>query len=128
MASIAQTLPASRDPRAWLWQWLRDELSPYPGRTLLVARMVTAATLVMIISMTFRLPYGSYGALFALNLSRESVHSSASAVRAMAIGFLLAGAYAFTGAMLVLGDPLLRFLCIGATLFLVFYGSSPARN
>ena len=72
MASIAQSLPASNRSLAWLWEWLRDELAPYPGRALLVARMVIAATLVMIIGMTFRIPYAWQGAIYALLVSRES--------------------------------------------------------
>ena len=128
MASIAQSLPGSRESLAWLRQWLKDELSPYPGRTLLVARMVTAATLVMILGMTYRLPYAAYGALFALNLSRESLQTSASAAWTTTTGFLLAGAYACVGAMMILSDPLPRFVWIVATLFLAFYGASASGN
>jgi multidrug resistance protein MdtO len=121
MGAIAQALTGSNGQFAWLWGLLRDEMVPYRGRTALVARMVTAATLVMIISMTFRVPYGAYGAIYALVLSRESLESSTSAVRDMAIGFVLAGAYVLVGAMLVLDDPMLRFLWVVGTLFLVFY-------
>jgi multidrug resistance protein MdtO len=124
MAAIAQPFPASKYKLAWLWEWLRDELSPYPGRALLVARMVAAATLVMIVSMTFRLPYGAYAALYALNLSRDSLEGTRRAVQSIVIGFLLAGAYLLTGSMLVIGDPLLRFLWITGTMFLIFYGIS----
>jgi multidrug resistance protein MdtO len=83
--------------------------------------MVTASTLIMTICMTFRIPYGAYGAIFALILSRESLESTASAVRALALGFVLGGAYVVVGAMLVLGNAMLRFLWVGVTLFLVFY-------
>jgi len=121
MATIARSLPDSNGLFAWLWGFLRDEMAPYRGRTALVARMVTAATVVMIISMTFRVPYGAYGAIYALVLSRESLESTASAVRTMAIGYVLAGAYVLVGAMLVLDDPMLRFLWVVGTLFLVFY-------
>jgi multidrug resistance protein MdtO len=121
MGAIVQSLPGSNDRFAWFWELLRDEMAPYQGRAALVARMVTAATLVMIISMTFKVPYGAYGAIYALVLSRESLESTASAVRAMAIGFVLAGAYVVVGAMLVLGDPMLRFLWVVGSLFLVFY-------
>ena len=48
------------------WEFLKEELTPYPGRAALVARMVMAATLVMIITMTFRLPYGAYCAIYAV--------------------------------------------------------------
>jgi multidrug resistance protein MdtO len=71
--------------------------------------------------MIFRIPYGAYGAIYALVLSRESLESTARAARDMAIGFVLAGAYVLVGAMLVLDDPMLRFLWVVATLFLVFY-------
>src|SRR6516162_9363611 len=128
MASIAQSLPISSGHHRWIWGWLRDELTPYPGRVLLVARMVIAATLVMIISMTFRLPYGAYGAYFALSLSRESGKSSASAVWTIVVGFVLAGAYTFLGVMLVLGDPMLRFVWVVGTLFLIFYAISATNN
>src|ERR1700724_4370415 len=72
MAAIAQSLPAADNRLAWLWQWLRDELSPYPGRTLLVARMVIDATLVITLCMTFQIPYAFQGAIYALIVSREN--------------------------------------------------------
>jgi len=128
MAAIAQSLPASNHPLAWLWEWLKDELTPYPGRALLVARMVTAATLVMIIGMTFQLPYGAYAALYAFNISRESLEGTRRAVQSIIIGFAFAGAYVLSGAMIVIGDPLLRFLWIVITLFLIFYGISATGN
>lgn len=124
MAAIAQSFPASTPRFAWLGKWLSDELAPYPGRALLVARMVTAATLVMIISMTFQLPYGAYAALYAFNISRESLEGTRRAVQSIVIGFAFAGAYILTGAMIVIGDPLLRFVWIVVTLFLIFYGIS----
>jgi multidrug resistance protein MdtO len=108
MASIAQALPAPGHRSTWLSAWLREELAPYPGRTALVARMVTAATLVMIICMTFRLPFAPYGAVYALTLSRESLGATKTAAWSLAAGFILAGAYAIFGALLVLGDPMLH--------------------
>src|SRR5262245_1373777 len=128
MASIAQSLPASSANHRWLWEWLRHELTPYPGRALLVSRMVTAATLLMIITMTFRLPWGAYSALFALNLSRESLGETTRAVQMIVFGFALAGAYALAGGMLVLGDPMLRLLWVVGSFFLMFYGISATNN
>ena len=128
MAAIAQRLEASRGGLAWLWQFLREELTPYRGRGALVARMVTASTLVMIVSMTFQIPYGAYGAVYAFTISRESLEGTASAVRTLAVGFAIAGAYAILGAMLVLGDPILRFLWVVGTLFLIFYAMSAMNN
>src|SRR5215469_12164525 len=128
MASLAQSLPAPGGRSTWLWQWLREELTPYSGRTLLVARMVLAAALVMIINMTFRLPYGAYSALYALTLSRESLEETKRAVWMIVLGFALAGAYVLAAGMLVAGDPMLRFLWVAATLFLIFYAVSATSN
>ena len=128
MASIAQPLPASNHSSPWVWEWLKSELAPYPGRALLVARMVTAASLVMIISMTFRLPYGAYAALFALEISRDSLEGTRRAVQWIVIGFVLSGAYILVGAALFMGDPVLRFVWIVGTLFLIFHGVSATGN
>ena len=128
MAAIAQPLPASKHKFAWLWDWLRDELTPYPGRGALVVRMVIAATLVMVLSMTFRLPYGAYGAIYAFILSRESLDATAGAVRMVIIGFVLAGAYITLGMMLVLGDAMLRFIWITTGFFIGFWAMSAFSN
>jgi multidrug resistance protein MdtO len=90
--------------------------------------MVTASTLVMIISMTFRIPYAPFGAIFALILSRDSLEVTANEVRMLAIGFVCAAAYVLLGAMLVLDDPMLRMVWVIATLFLIFFGISVTSN
>jgi multidrug resistance protein MdtO len=128
MAAIAQTLPESHGGFTWFWEWLRDELAPYPGRIALVARMVAAATVVMIITMTFRVPYGAYGVIFTLILSRESLKATATAVRAVSVGVILAGAYVVLGATLVVGNETLRVLWVIGTFFLAFYVTSALRN
>lgn len=40
----------------WIWEMWKEEIAPYPGRGIMVARMVIAATLTMILVMTFRIP------------------------------------------------------------------------
>jgi multidrug resistance protein MdtO len=90
--------------------------------------MVTASTLVMIVGVTFRIPYIAYAALFALILSRESLESTASATRAMVVGVAAGGVYVIVGALLVLGNPMLRFLWVAGTLFLAFYALSALSN
>lgn len=90
--------------------------------------MVTAATLVMIISMTFRLPFAAYGAIFAVILSRESLEVTKNEAGMLAIGFISAGAYVLVGAMLVLGDPMLRLIWVIGTFFLIFYAMAATSN
>jgi multidrug resistance protein MdtO len=128
MASIAQAVPGLNGRLTWLWEFLKEELAPYQGRAALVTRMVVASSLVMIISMTFRLPYGAYGAIYALILSRTSLEATASAVRMIFIGFLLAGAYIILGLMVALADPILRFVWITTGFFVGFWAMSALSN
>ena len=72
MATAALPLSHWNSSLAWLRDFLREELSPYPGRGALVARMVIAATLITIVGLTFRIPYTFQGAIYALMISRES--------------------------------------------------------
>src|SRR5580704_4444873 len=127
MATLAQST-LSRQPLAWLWDFLKQELAPYPGRTALVARMVTAVTLVMIITMTFRLPFGAYAASFALTISRESLQITVKSLRTIVVAWALGAAYILIGALLFLENPLLRFLWVIVTLFAIFYGISAMTN
>jgi multidrug resistance protein MdtO len=128
MASITQPLPVAGDGQRWFWQWLRDEMAPYPGRGSLVARMVVASTLTMILTMTYRVPFGAYGAIYAMVLSRESLAASASALRSMGLGVGLAGAYIIVGGMLTVGNPPMRFLWVLTSFFLIFYVLSAMRE
>jgi multidrug resistance protein MdtO len=128
MASIAQSLPASSRPLGWLWAWLRDELSPYPGRTLLVARMVIAATLVMTICMTFRIPYGFQGAIYALIVSRESRLATLQAAGTIFLFTGIGAAYILLSMAFVVSLPFPHFLWVIGSLFLAFYAISALKN
>jgi hypothetical protein len=74
-------------------------------------------------------PISAYSALFALILSRESRRRELRRPpRDLVVGVILGGVYVVVGAMLVLGNPMLRFLWVGGTLFLAFYGLSALSN
>jgi len=128
MASIAQAVPRLNSQLTWFWGFLKEELAPYRGRAALVTRIVVASTLFMIITMIFRLPYGAYGAIFAVTLSRESLEATASAARTIVIGFALAGAYVIVGLTLALDDPALRFTWIVAGFLIGFWALSALRS
>ena len=128
MATLAQSVPEPRQPLAWFWDFLKQELTPYPGRIALVARMVIAATLVMIITMTFRLPFGAYAAAFALTTSRESPQITVKELRTIVVGWALGAAYILIGAWFFLENPVLRFLWVIVTLFAIFYAISAMTN
>jgi multidrug resistance protein MdtO len=94
MAVEGKALPAISKPSAldeageFLWNFLKTELTPYPGRAWVVARITIAATLVMILVMTFQIPSGFLGAIFTLFLSRENPSATlVSGLRAIA-GFV----------------------------------------
>jgi multidrug resistance protein MdtO len=121
MATLAQSVLNSQQPSRWFWAFLKEELRPYPGRGALVARMMIAATIVMIITMTFRIPEGAYAALYALTVSRESPRATVAALKMVAIVFVIAAAYELVGAMFFVSEPLLRLIWLIVTFFLMFY-------
>ena len=128
MASTAQSLPAADNPLAWLWRWLRDELSPYPGRTLLIARMVIAATLVMTLCMTFRIPYAFQGAIYALIVSRENRRATLRSAGTILLFTGIGAAYILISMVFVVSFPFLHFLWVIGSLFLAFYAISTIAN
>ena len=119
MAAVAPIATKWPRPVDWLREFLVDELAPYPGRGLLVARMVIAATLVMLLTMTFRLPFGVQ-AIYALVIARETHWATVRAMQTVVL--ILAGAtgYVILGTMVSLGDPTIRTLWVIASLFIAF--------
>jgi multidrug resistance protein MdtO len=127
MATTA--LPLARyKPVAWLWDFLRDELAPYPGRGAVVGRIVVSASLVMLITMTFQIPYGAFAALYAFTLSREDPAASLKDVKTTFLGFALGTAHVLFGAIFFSGDPVLRFVWVLTTLFVMFFALSALAN
>ncbi|HTR25096.1 MAG TPA: FUSC family protein [Terriglobales bacterium] len=128
---MAYAVPSGVQPLSspvWFWQFLKEELSPYPGRGALVTRMVGTATIVMIICMVFRIPYAAYAALYAVTLSRENSSETLKAAATVIVSDALAAAYVLAGAIFFVGDPTLRLFWVIATLFLTFYGLSALTN
>jgi multidrug resistance protein MdtO len=105
----------------WFWNFLKQELAPYPGRLWVVGRVTISATIVMIWVMTFRIPNGYLGAFFTLLLSRENPTATLhSGFRTVSI-FLIGTVYTAISVQLLIGDPLTHFLWVAATIFLCFY-------
>ena len=128
MATAAQSAPEWPHSFAWLRDFLRQELAPYPGRGVLVARMVLTATIVMVINNTFRIPYGAYGAIYALTISRENPDATINAVRIILVSYVFAVADVLVGALLFTGDPSLRLMWVIGTLFFMFFALSALAN
>ena len=121
MATAAQISAKPAAALQWLSQFLKEELAPYPGREAIVSRAVIAATIVMILTMVFRLPYGAYATLYAVTLSRENPQATIKEAKIIVVAFAFCVLYILAGAMFLLSDPDLRLLWIIATLFLMFY-------
>src|ERR1700761_7657556 len=98
MASASAVRPAARpsaldETGVFFWKFLKDELTPYPGRLWVVGRVTIAAAIVMLIVMTFQLPGGFLGAIFTLFLSRENPIATFRTGASSILGFLLAMVY-----------------------------------
>jgi multidrug resistance protein MdtO len=128
MASIAQSLPQSSRPLNWLLEFLKEELAPYKGRVALVARMTTAATLIMLVGMTFHLSYAWQGAIYALLVSRESTRATLQTAATIFVVTGIGTAYALVSMGLFINIPLLHFVWIIGTLFVAFFAMSSVRN
>src|SRR5499433_2352413 len=128
MATAAQEMAELSRPLVWFWEFVKNELTPYPGRAELVARIVVAATIVMILTMTFRIPFGAVGAVFTFLISRESQRATVNSATATVIAFGLATVYVLVGGTFALGYPPLRVLWIMGTFFIMFYGISVIAN
>ncbi|QNI33526.1 FUSC family protein [Alloacidobacterium dinghuense] len=128
MATVTQTLPERPSPLIWLKDFLKEELAPYPGRGALVARMVIAATVVMVITMTFKIPFGAYGAIYAFTISRDSTEATVTAAKTAIIAFILSGSYILIGAIFFAGEPFPRMLWVIGTFFLLFFALSATTN
>jgi multidrug resistance protein MdtO len=128
MAANPNTLPADvAEPNAideagkWFWNFLKSELTPYPGRAWVVGRVTISATIVMLLVMTFRIPGGFLGAIFTLFISRENPTATFVAGLKTVAAFVLATAYTAVSVSMLIDDPLTHFLWVAVSLFLSFY-------
>jgi multidrug resistance protein MdtO len=90
--------------------------------------MILTATIVMLINETFRIPFGAYGANYALIISRENPETTIHAVRVILMSFAFAVADVLVGSFLFSGDPVLRLIWVIGTLFITFYSLSALAN
>jgi multidrug resistance protein MdtO len=124
VASIAQSVGVHGSRFPWFQEFLKHELAPYPGRTGTVMRMVIAATLVMIICMTFRIPYAFQGAIYALLVSRETPQATLQSAGTILLVTAVGVVYILAAAWFVISVPFLHFLWNISSFFLGFYALS----
>jgi multidrug resistance protein MdtO len=122
MAAQSRALPNTFDEGGrWFWNFLKQELTPYPGRLWVVGRVTISATLVMLLVMTFRIPNGFLGAIFTLLLSRENPTATLRAGLQTVSIFLIGTLYTTLSVRMLIDDPLTHFLWVAASIFLCFY-------
>ena len=128
MATVARSLPQSAGPLTWIREFLKEELAPYPGRAAVVGRMTLAATLIMIVCMTFRIPYAFQGAIYALMISRESPRATLGSAAIIASVTAIGATYLLISVQLVINFPEFHFLWVISSFFLAFYAISAVMN
>ena len=128
MATAAQSLYESPHALTWFLEFLKEELAPYPGRAGTIARMVLAATLVMIICVTFRIPYAFEGAIYTFIVLRESPRATLQSAGAALLSVGIGAAYVLISAGFVISVPVLHFLWVIGSFFLTFYALSAMIN
>jgi multidrug resistance protein MdtO len=128
MATASLSILRWNSVLAWLPDFLREELSPYPGRVALVLRMVVAATLITIVGMTFRIPYTFQGAIYALMISRESRQATLKSAGTILLVTGIGAAYLLICISFVINSPLLHFIWVICSFFLTFYAISALRD
>jgi multidrug resistance protein MdtO len=89
---------------------------------------VIAANLVMVICMTFRVPYAFQGAIYALIVSRENPRATLQSAGAILLFTGIGAAYVLISAWFVIGVPMLHFLWVIGSFFLAFYALSTITN
>jgi multidrug resistance protein MdtO len=131
-AAVSDVSATTDRPRATssvgsLWTLLQAELSSYPGRALLVFRIVLACTCAMLCVIVFRMPGAALGAYFPLLISRDNLHSTRRSALWIAVACILGTAEAILGAMLFLGSPFLHLVWVCVSLCAIFYFISILR-
>lgn len=128
MATAAQSLTKPASPFPWIKQFLKEELRPYPGRTAVVGRMALAATIVMIICMTFQISYAFQGAIFALLISRENPRATVDSAGTFFIFSCIGTGYILISAWFFISFPTVHLLWVIFSFFLSFYLLSVMTN
>jgi multidrug resistance protein MdtO len=125
MATRAAQLHRQPARRTVSWPWFREfirwEVAGYPGRVNTVARMTIAATLVMIIVVTFRIPNAALAGLFSILLARENLAATWRGGQFIVLGFVVASLYTLLGMMFFRGYPITHFFWVIGSLYLIFF-------
>jgi multidrug resistance protein MdtO len=90
--------------------------------------MTIAATLVMIIVVTFRIPNAALAGVFSILMARENLAVTWRGGRLIVLGFVLASLYTLLGMMLFRGYPITHFFWVIGSLYLIFFVMRTTTN
>lgn len=124
MATLAQTAPIPPGAMRAFWEFLKEELTPYPGRFANAGRLVLSATVAAGICLTFRIPYGFESALLAFLISGEDVRTTVTSGVTALVAICAGALYILLTVWIVVDVPALHFLWNIASFFVVFYAVS----
>jgi multidrug resistance protein MdtO len=111
-----------------LWEYLTQELRPYPGRWWLVLRMVIAASIMMLWVVTFRIPNAALGVYYTLLISRESASETWEGAWKLLASIGVSLIFTLSGNILTAGSPVLHFLWVGFSFLVIFFLISAVRE
>lgn len=112
----------------WFRSFLKEELSPYPGRDMVVARMVIAATVTMILMDTFRITGAFEGALYAFMVSRENIRATVKSGICISVAYVIGVAFVIGGAALFASHPAARFIWFASSMLVMFFGMKALKE
>jgi multidrug resistance protein MdtO len=121
MATATIAPAESQGFTSWFWEFLKSELAPYPGRGVMVARIVIAATITMILTMTFRVPGGALGAIVAFIISRENFATTAKFTISVMTALIMVTLFVPIGARMFASAPFTHFFWEIFSLLLIFF-------
>ncbi|HSY71362.1 MAG TPA: FUSC family protein [Alloacidobacterium sp.] len=121
MATATMAAPANQNFTSWFWEFLKGELTPYPGRGAMVARIVVAATITMILTMTFRVPGGALGAIIAFLISRENFVATTKFTVSIGTAVIMSAVFVPVGGTMFASVPITHFFWVCFSLFLIFF-------
>ena len=128
MASTQATLSRPDDYFAWISDFFKNELEPYPGRAVAVSRIVVAATLTMIVILAFRIHGGGLGTLYAFFIARDSLNATLKSAATVFVSYGAGVCFVLLGANLFAGEPMPSFLWFSGSIFVVFFVLKTVEN
>lgn len=109
-------------------EFIRWEMAPYPGRMNTLIRITIAATLVMFVLVTFRIPNAALAGFYTILITRENLGTTWRQAWAAVLGSIAGTIYTLLGMMLFRGYPVTHFFWVIGTLFLIFFVMRTATN